>query len=308
MASEIKVDTIVNAGGDNDSGIDLSTNDNIKFDIAGAEKAIIDSSGNVGIGTSSPTITNGRGLVIADATAARLKLCDTTTGEGASDGFQVGHSGGLAFIFNHENEPIQFGTNNSERMRIHSDGDVTIGTTTDTAKVSISHSATDRDTLNITNETSTRPFGQRITLTNDPNDTTSTFLQCKGSSTTRLQISSNGNVTNTNNSYGAVSDLNLKENITDCNSQWNDIKEVKVKNFSYKADKLKEANMIGVIAQDLEASKMNGIVEENKDRDSNETFKSVKYSVLYMKAIKALQEAMARIETLEAKVTALESE
>ena len=34
--------------------------------------------------------------------------------------------------------------------------------------------------------------------------------------------------------------------------------------------------------------------------------KSVKYSVLYMKAIKALQEAQARIETLEAKVATLE--
>ena len=37
------------------------------------------------------------------------------------------------------------------------------------------------------------------------------------------------------------------------------------------------------------------------------TVKSMKYSVLYMKAIKALQEAQTRIETLEAKVTALES-
>ena len=53
MASEIKVDTIVNAGGDNDSGIDLSTNDNIKFDIAGSQKAIIDSSGNLAVGLSS---------------------------------------------------------------------------------------------------------------------------------------------------------------------------------------------------------------------------------------------------------------
>ena len=34
--------------------------------------------------------------------------------------------------------------------------------------------------------------------------------------------------------------------------------------------------------------------------------KSVKYSVLYMKAIKALQEAQTRIETLETKVAALE--
>ena len=39
---------------------------------------------------------------------------------------------------------------------------------------------------------------------------------------------------------------------------------------------------------------------------TGEKVKSVKYSVLYMKAIKALQEAMARIETLETKVKALE--
>ena len=43
------------------------------------------------------------------------------------------------------------------------------------------------------------------------------------------------------------------------------------------------------------------------DEDTGEATKTVKYSVLYMKAVKALQEAMERIETLEAKVTALES-
>ncbi len=59
---------------------------------------------------------------------------------------------------------------------------------------------------------------------------------------------------------------------------------------------------------------MNGLVDTQKDLDletredlGTET-KSVKYSVLYMKAIKALQEAMARIETLETKVAALEAE
>ena len=40
-------------------------------------------------------------------------------------------------------------------------------------------------------------------------------------------------------------------------------------------------------------------------KDLGTTTKSVKYSVLYMKAVKALQEAMARIETLEAEVKAL---
>jgi len=43
------------------------------------------------------------------------------------------------------------------------------------------------------------------------------------------------------------------------------------------------------------------------DEDLGTTTKGVKYSVLYMKAIKALQEAMTRIETLEAEVSALKS-
>jgi len=64
-----------------------------------------------------------------------------------------------------------------------------------------------------------------------------------------------------------------------------------------------------VVAQELEASGMGGLVEEkDMDSDGGETAKVVAYSVLYMKAVKALQEAMARIETLETKVAALEAE
>ena len=60
---------------------------------------------------------------------------------------------------------------------------------------------------------------------------------------------------------------------------------------------------------------MNGLIKESDpdtkhlENDSSlvgEKVKSVKYSVLHMKALKALQEAMTRIETLEAKVAALE--
>ncbi len=69
--------------------------------------------------------------------------------------------------------------------------------------------------------------------------------------------------------------------------------------------------MIGLIAQEAETVSPN-LVEEERERDSvgeiieGQTTKTLKYSVLYMKAIKALQEAMTRIETLEAKVKALE--
>jgi hypothetical protein len=54
------------------------------------------------------------------------------------------------------------------------------------------------------------------------------------------------------------------------------------------------------------------LIHESPDLDAEgndlgTTTKSVNYSVLYMKAVKALQEAMERIETLEAKVAALEA-
>ena len=72
---------------------------------------------------------------------------------------------------------------------------------------------------------------------------------------------------------------------------------------------------LGVIAQEVETAGMNGLVTDEDDTEEKDgvitskgtTTKTVKYSILYMKAVKALQEAMARIETLEAKVKTLES-
>ena len=61
---------------------------------------------------------------------------------------------------------------------------------------------------------------------------------------------------------------------------------------------------------------MLGLIEETSPSEfeiencgiaEDDTVKGVKYSVLYMKAIKCLQEAMEKIETLETKVTALEN-
>ena len=43
----------------------------------------------------------------------------------------------------------------------------------------------------------------------------------------------NGNIINTNNSYGAISDIKLKENIVDASSQWEDIKDLQVRNYNF---------------------------------------------------------------------------
>ena len=120
---------------------------------------------------------------------------------------------------------------------------------------------------------------------------------------------SNGNVQNTNNSYTGISDIKLKENIVDASSQWDDIKALQVRNYNLKEGQTHR--QIGLIAQEVEPISP-GLVYESPDRDAEgndlgTVTKSVNYSVLYMKAVKALQEAMERIETLEAKVAALES-
>ncbi len=122
-------------------------------------------------------------------------------------------------------------------------------------------------------------------------------------------VYTNGNVVNTNNSYGSLSDIKLKENIVDASSQWNDLKAIQVRNYNFKEGQTH--TQIGVVAQEIELVSP-GLVTESPDRDEEgndlgTTTKSVNYSVLYMKAVKALQEAMERIETLEAKVAALEA-
>jgi hypothetical protein len=114
----------------------------------------------------------------------------------------------------------------------------------------------------------------------------------------------NGNIENTNNSYGAISDIKLKENIVDANSQWDDLKALQVRNYNFKPETNQQTHtQIGLVAQEAELVSP-GLVSESPDRDAEgnglgTVTKSVNYSVLYMKAVKALQEAMERIETLE---------
>jgi len=145
------------------------------------------------------------------------------------------------------------------------------------------------------------------------------FQDFDGGATIRFRIFSDGDVQNHDNSYGSTSDERIKQGIRDANSQWDDIKALKVRNFKKNDDVRqygdKAWEQIGVIAQELEASGMDKLVKNEVlwDKDDPEVksgeategdikeYKAVKYSVLYMKAIKALQEAMARIEALEAK-------
>jgi len=195
----------------------------------------------------------------------------------------------------------------TERMRINSSGEVRIG---NTGSIGLGTDGTLIPQVGIFKHS--RDTGN--------NTATAMFFGANG----KLFILGDGDCENTNNRYTGFSDQRLKENIVDANSQWDDIKALKVRNYNFKESTgFNTHKQIGVIAQELEASGMNGLVKDIADElyvegdelpegknigdVKEEGHKSVAYSVLYMKAIKALQEAMAKIEILETKVAALEA-
>jgi len=171
--------------------------------------------------------------------------------------------------------------------------------------------------------TSGNIYGQLINFSYAPDDNSNHFFYVADTVANRMFIYSDGDIKNHDNSYGQVSDERIKQNIKDANSQWDDIKALKVRNFERKDDVAAYGEgkkvQIGLIAQECEAVSP-GLVKEaepmaedikmssefgtlNEDgtikTTTGEKVKGISYSVLYMKAIKALQEAMARIEALE---------
>jgi hypothetical protein len=158
-----------------------------------------------------------------------------------------------------------------------------------------------------------------------PNDEVSRFLHCLDNTTLRMQIWSNGDVENINNNYGALSDEGLKQGIRDANSQWDDFKAMRFRKWKFNAeveqrgDDAKEC--LGVVGQEMQGvspglvktTTVREVIEETilddgsivskiTTKDDGPPILSVAYSVLYMKGMVALQEAMQRIEVLEAAV------
>ena len=114
-------------------------NKDIAFGTNNTERLRITSSGDLGIGTTSPdrTIHCHKS---SNTTNVRVKFSNSTTGEGASDGFEIGINASdpaQAVLVNNENSPMAFFTNASERMRITSDGKVGVGTIAPEAKFSV---------------------------------------------------------------------------------------------------------------------------------------------------------------------------
>jgi hypothetical protein len=124
----------------------------------------------------------------------------------------------------------------------------------------------------------------------------------------RFRVADSGNVTNTNNSYGAISDVKLKENIVDATPKLDKLNQVRVVNYNLIGEEQKQ---LGVIAQELEQI-FPSMIDESPDLDKEgnqlgTTTKSVKYSVFVPMLIKSIQEQQAIINDLKARIETLEA-
>jgi len=264
---------------------------------APADSLAINASGNVGIGTSSPTsklhVYGGAGTNIGIQSSAGRHW---RLGDG------VGATNGSFVIYDY--------TGSAKRLEIDASGNLLVGTASGTQKLAVVQSDVSNNTASFRNINASFA-GDMVIFGADRNTTNNSFYPINyynyGASAYKFRVADSGNVTNTNNSYGAISDAKLKENITDATPKLEKLNQVRIVNYNIIGNEQKQ---LGVIAQELELI-FPGMVDESPDTDEEgndlgTTTKSVKYSVFVPMLIKAIQEQQAIIESLTARIEALE--
>ena len=338
--------------GDLNTGIWSPAADTIAFSEGGAEAMRIDSSSRLLVGTSSDLAsynlqvanTSGNGIAAMSYSStggdgAYITLYHSKSGTvgthstlGVDDDLgiiQFSGSNGTAFwpgasikaevdaaISGSEmpgrlvfSTTADGGSSPTERMRISSGGEIDMYNSTTDWSLSL-------------NTTNANPFGLRVNYGSGvtPNNTGNEFLYCDDSTALRFAVRSNGGINNYSANNVNLSDINAKKDITLAAGTWDCIKEWEIVNYRYK-DQPDDADLtLGVVAQQVAESCPEVITifqeakEATEDKPAQEERLGVKEQQMYWMAIKALQEAQVRIETLEAsntdllaRVTALEA-
>jgi hypothetical protein len=231
--------------------------------------AVLDASGNVGIGTSSPNVK-----LHISGTGASIHLNDGTVDAYVGPQSYVSNSFGLGTSGAY---PIAFVTNSSERMRIDASGSLLVGTTT--AGFGQSGFAFFKD------YTSSGNSGAIIQHING-SASGSNYLSFAYNAT---QI---GNIAQTGTTgvlYNVTSDQRLKENIIDAPEASDDIDSIKIRSFNFKSDK--SFVKYGFIAQELVLTAPNAV---HQPVDPDEMM-GVDYSKLVPMLIKEVQSLRARL-------------
>ena len=179
---------------------------------ASAERVTITSGGNILVGTTVDS--NNKVTLYGDNASVVMQNAATNTG--SSNGFYIGNGNGtLCYVWNYEDDAIQFATNNTERLRITNNGQLNTYTTgTVTANFNTSNGAGSYLTFN-TGASGTNigyiGAGSQLVTGSQTNDlgfrSANHMVFSTGGSVERLRINSNGEIYCTTSST-IVLDLN----------------------------------------------------------------------------------------------------
>ena len=230
-----------------------------------------DASGNVGIGTSSPTLKLSVGVNagvnginhIYTGTGGPSNIAtwtsDVNTGEVRFGGVLTGYF-------------PTFYSSGSERMRIATTGHLLVGTTIDTATVISQSSANDL-------------FGG--------------YNGANG----KFSVSNVGTIYAINTTVQSYSDERLKENIRDSEDGLNIITALKPRRFDWKEGRGNgKKDQLGFVAQEFEQVFPEAVDAKVANYDENIEYKTVGASALIPVLVKAMQEQQAMIETMQSKL------
>ncbi len=292
----------------------------------GTERMRIDSSGNVGVGISTidNTYSSSYSLQITSRSDNNWGGSLVLSSANGTNVFSriISSVNGLDLI-NTKPTNIRLFTNNTERMRIDSAGKLLLGATAAVSGadanglLQVSQNVGTNTCIIVAENTASSGnlscFRARLRNSN-PNSIFSAFLQCDASTGgSKAVIRSNGGLANYSANNANLSDRNAKKDITAAADTWNCIKEWEIVNYRYK-DQPDDVDLnLGVIAQQIAEScpEVITIFQEAKEATETEPAQEerlgVKEQQMHWMAIKALQEAIAKIETLETKVASLEA-
>jgi hypothetical protein len=271
-----------------------------------AELMRLTDAGNLGIGIAAPNET----IHVHKSSTPRIMFTDGTTGTtSGSDGMFLGISGDQGFnLWNYENTYIRFAVNNSEKMRISATGQLIVANTaahSTSTKLHVEGGSTSAATPCVyfcDGDGSVEGNSTILEVAFDGDDSfaEANYVLFSDSGGTQGTIRGTGDGTV---DYNTSSDERLKDNIRDTNSKWDMINSIKVRDFEWKQS---GNTNTAFIAQEIN-SVYPEAAHEGGD-DVKEDPWQVNYGRLTPILTKALQEAMARIEGLEAEVNKLKGE
>jgi len=254
-------------GTDTNTGIFFPAADTIAFGEGGSEAMRVDSSGNVGIGTSSP----GGKLGVSDGT---VQIITGPYGAGLTGYFGTYTNHVLAFI-----------TNNTERARIDTSGLLLVGTTTGLS----GHTFQNSSGATTYRPTATAGFGVHHF-----------YSDVSGTSSLKAYVQADG-------TYINASDEKLKTNIVKARSYLNDLMRIEIVNYTWKGgeDNEKKLGVIAQQVESVFPSLVKEVIGSPATGETQKMLPQEVFIPMLITAIQELKadnDAMKeRIATLEAK-------